>query len=122
MVHAANSSAAKIVMETERLCGDFRPWVPGLTPKEHIDMVFTETLLAAQNARAEAQAERERQWRKEDSELAVKNWKAARGNTVGVWCGVLFAIVMGIVTFVWTVYHTATSPPQTTHQTSIRDR
>jgi len=118
------ANRAKEVMQKDRDCKKFTPRVWGLTPKEHIDMLATQEMLNAQAARAEAQAERERQWRKEDMILAAANLKAAQGNTVGVWVGIVAAFLVSIASFVWTIYHTPsnpTLPTQTTPQTSKDD-
>ena len=76
-------------------------------------MLATKEMLDSQATRLDAQAEREREWRKEDMKLASNSLRAARGNTIGVWIGVGVALVMSICSFIWTVYHTA--PPQQLH-------
>lgn len=96
--------------------------IPALTPKEHIDMLATREMLDSQNARVESQAEREREWRREDVRIAADTLRAARGNTLGVWVGVIAAIAVSGFSLWWTITHTPpTLPPQTGHQTSIAD-
>jgi hypothetical protein len=109
-------SAAKKVMQKDRPeCQErFTPWIPGLTPKEHIDMLATREMLNAQATRAEAQAAREREWRKEDvmqarqwhdtdvqhaDQLGRKHRKAVIGAAlIGLFGGVLIAVLSAWIT------------------------
>jgi hypothetical protein len=60
--------AGLAVIQMDRDCPKFIQWTPALTPKEHVDMLATREMLDAQAARLDAQAVREREWRKEDVE------------------------------------------------------
>jgi hypothetical protein len=72
-------------------------------------MVLSQALLDAQNSRATAQADRERQWRKEDMELAAKTLKAARGNTTAQWVIVIMSCLLGACSLALSLWNTAHS-------------
>ena len=95
--------AAKVTMGKSRECTKFTPWIPALSPKEHMEMLATQQMFEAQAARLDVQAAREREWRKEDMKLAADTLRAARGNTLGVWVGVVAALLMSLASFLWTV-------------------
>jgi hypothetical protein len=62
---------AVAIMHKERTCPKFRERIPGLFPKEHVEMLLTQDMLNAQASAAKAQAERERRWRQEDLSRAA---------------------------------------------------
>jgi hypothetical protein len=102
------ADAAKAFMQRERDCKKLTPWIPGLTPKEHIDMLATREMLDAQAARLDAQAAREREWRKEDMKIASDSLKAARGNTTAQWLILAVALFAGVGSLglsIWTAIH-----------------
>jgi hypothetical protein len=54
------------IIDKDRMCHEFTDWIPGHTPKEHREMMLSRELLREERKWREDQAERERQWRKED--------------------------------------------------------
>jgi hypothetical protein len=65
----SGSPHRKKVLNDKRECDDgFTPWQQGLTPKEHLEMQLDHKWRMEQ-------AEREREWRKEDIALAEKAMK-----------------------------------------------
>jgi len=48
--------SAKKFMQDKRECGRFRPWIPGLTPKEHMDMKALEEQQSWQREQAAKEA------------------------------------------------------------------
>jgi hypothetical protein len=57
--HRASAAAAKTVMQEDRRCPQVTPWLPGLTPKEHIDKNLLEHQQAWQDERSKEDARRE---------------------------------------------------------------
>ena len=119
--NAARCCAAKEVIQRERDCSKFTPWIPGLTPKEHIDMLATREMLDAQANRLDAQAAREREWRKEDMKLASDNLKTARGNTTAQWWIMAIALIVGaggLGLSIWNTFHPQAPIPTVTAPTN----
>ena len=73
-------------------------------------MIATQSMLAEQAARYDAQAAREREWRRQDVEMANRNLEAAaRGNATARWCAVavaLFAAIVSLGLSFWTAGRT----------------
>jgi hypothetical protein len=84
-------------------------------------MLATQQVLDAQAARAEAQAEREREWRREDMKIANDNLKTARGGNLAKW-GALIVAAVSLGLSAWTLFHSrpiqaitpVVQPPATT--------
>lgn len=112
------SVSAKDVMQKDRPCGRSTPWIPGLTPKEHIDMIATQAMLDANLKAQKEQAQRERDWRKEDMKIASDNLKAARGNTTVQWCATMLALIVAICSGGWSIWTTWHTPPAPTAATA----
>ena len=59
-----------MVILSLRSCGKFIEWNPGLTPREHLEMVQSEKMLAMQIERETA----DRRWREEQAKIE-REWK-----------------------------------------------
>jgi hypothetical protein len=67
-------------------------------------MLATQQMLDAQATRAEAQAEREREWRREDMKIASDNLRTARGGNLAKW-GALVVAVVSLGLSAWTLFY-----------------
>ncbi len=96
--------SAQAVMQKDRTCGEFTKWIPGLSPKEHIDMLTAQTDRLWQ----ERQTERDRQWRKEDNRRMA--WWGVAGTVLGI----------VLTTFAQTLTNRSSPPPSLPPQSTIQ--
>ena len=97
-----NEDKCKEVLQSERLCEGFVPWMQGFTPKEHKEMLLTEASLRIQKEQAEADREErrrreeaDRRWR-DDQSAKDHAWREAESR----WRRHELIVMGGIVTLI----------------------
>jgi F0F1-type ATP synthase assembly protein I len=100
------------VIDTERECSGFTPWIQGSTPKEHRQMLIDEQIRKEQAA----QRERDRQWQQEQRERednraeerrkSDRHWQL-KTQFVAIFLAAFVGILFGIIKD----YFTPKTPP-----------
>jgi len=68
--HADANQREREVLMRERACGKFKDWLPGFTPKEHVQMVLSERAIQIAEERKQADECRAEERRRTDEQRA----------------------------------------------------
>lgn len=122
-------AATKSVLHEHRECPKFTPLRPGFTPKEHIQMLLSESVLQLQEQRLREEREhrerqrhddlaREERWRREDDEREEKHKRIDRQWAILTGTGVaVLTVLLTVATKPWEKWGEQPQPQTTTAAT-----